>query len=669
VKPDALCRPSFTGLLAGACLALLTTSTRPAHAAVVPHPLFADHAVLQQGAKVPIWGTADAGEAVTVEIAHQTVSTTAGADGKWLVYLAPLKVGGPFTLTISGKNRIVLTDILVGEVWVASGQSNMERQLGLRVGQQPIQNWEHECAVANYPRIRHFGVAQEKSLTVLATIKGQWDVCTPQTVKDFTAVGYFFGRDLYLARHVPVGLIHSSWGGTPAEAWTSAAGLRTLPDFVDTPDQIKTLIADPEAARRQYEARLEDWFRPHDAGSAAAASWSEPALDTESWKTMTLPTLWEDAGEPDLNGVVWFRKTFDLPASLPASSSAGSSASPSVSAANGAAELQLGMVDDIDTTWVNGVKVGATVGYNLVRKYAVPAGVLKPGRNVVAVRVLDTGGGGGIWGEEKPRLVFKSNPSLPAIDLAGPWRYRIGLNLQDSPPPPTGVTGDVSTPTILYNAMIAPLLPYAIRGVIWYQGEANVHREQQYRTLFPAMISDWRQAWGQDFPFLFVQIAPNRDMTPELRDAQLWTWQRTPKTAMVVTTDCGDANDIHPTRKQPVGARLALAARALAYGERLEYAGPVFESMKIRGANAALHFTHVGGRLVAKGGPLKGFTLAGADGVFHPAQAAIRGKTVVVTSDAVSEPVAVRYGWANVPECNLFNKAGLPATPFRTDGN
>ena len=304
----------FTGLLAGACLALLATSTSPAHAAVVPHPLFADHAVLQQGAKVPIWGTADPGEAVTVEIAHQTVSTTAGADGKWLVYLAPLKVGGPFTLTISGKNRIVLTDILVGEVWVASGQSNMERQLGLRVGQQPIQNWENEVRRGELPAASVTSAWRRRNRSrVLATVKGQWDVCTPQTVKDFTAVGYFFGRDLYLARHVPVGLIHSSWGGTPAEAWTSAAGLRTLPDFVDTPDQIKTLIADPEAARRQYEARLEDWFRPHDAGSAAAAPWSDPALDTESWKTMTLPTLWEDAGEPDLNGVVWFRKTFELP--------------------------------------------------------------------------------------------------------------------------------------------------------------------------------------------------------------------------------------------------------------------------------------------------------------------------------------------------------------------
>lgn len=645
-------RSSFV-VLSLAVLSL--TGGAAAQAAVTPHPLFTDHAVLQQGTKVPVWGTADPGEVVTVRIPHQTVTTRAGADGRWLVHLAPVKSRLPFTMTIAGTNEIVLTDILAGEVWIAGGQSNMERQLGPRVGQQPIDDWEQEAAAADYPQIRHFGVAQEKSLTPLATVHGRWEVCTPDAVKNFTAVGYFFGRDLHRARHVPVGLIHSSWGGTPAEAWTSEAGLRSLPDFADLPEQLRTLIADPEAAKRQYEARLEAWLRGNDAGSVQG--WSAPVLDTAGWKTMVVPGLWEDAGEPELNGVVWLRKTFQLPAGAP----------------NTAAELQLGMVDDIDATWVNGVKVGSTIGYNLVRNYPVPAGVLKAGRNVIAVRVLDTGGGGGIWGTEKPQLVFaapekskgKSAP-LP-ISLSGPWNYQIGMILAGSPPPPTGVIGDSNTPTILYNAMIAPLLPYAVRGVIWYQGEANVHRAQQYRSLFPALIADWRRVWGQELPFLFVQIAPNQDMTPDLRDAQLWTWQHTPRTAMAVTIDCGDAHDIHPPRKQPVGARLALAARAVAYGERLEYSGPAFESFKVQGGKAALRFTHVAGGLVAKGGPLVGFTIAGADNQFHPARAQIRGKTVVVSNEAVPNPVAVRYGWANVPEGNLFNKAGLPASPFRTD--
>ena len=633
-------------------LPLLANAPSAAHAEVTPHPLFVDHAVLQQGMKVPIWGTADPGEAVRVAMAKQTVSTTADADGKWRVYLTPMKAGGPHTLTISGKNQVVLTDILVGEVWLCGGQSNMERQLGPSVGQQPIENWQREVAAANYPRIRHFGVAQAKSLTPLETVKGRWEVCTPETAAHFTAVGYFFGRDLHVARHVPVGLIHASWGGTPAEAWTREAALAQLPDFADTPVELKQLATDPDGARRQYEARLETWFAANDPGSAPARAWTDPALDTSAWKTMTVPGLWEDAGEPELNGVVWFRKTFDLPAGV----------------ADVAGELHLAMVDDVDTTWVNGVKVGATTGYNVPRKYRVPAGVLKEGRNVIAVRVLDTGGGGGIWGEGNVGLFVRRKTAPLAVELSGPWRYRIGVNLQDAAGPPVSLSGDAGTPTVLWNGMIAPLVPYAMRGVIWYQGESHVRRERQYRTLFPALIADWRRAWEQgDFPFLFVQIAPHREMSPEIREAQLLSWQRTPNTAMVVTTDCGDPNDIHPPRKQPVGARLALAARALAYGERLEYSGPVFDSMRVKGGTATLRFTHLGGGLWAKRGPLKGFTMAGADQVFHAAQAEIRGQTVVVTSQAVPRPVAVRYGWAPVPDGNLFNQAGLPASPFRTD--
>jgi sialate O-acetylesterase len=646
---------SFLGLVG---LASVTGPVGAAHAAVLPHPLFVDHAVLQQGMPVPVWGTAEPREVVTVEIAGQKASTTTGDDGKWLVRLAPMKAGGPFTLTISGKNQVVLGDILVGEVWVCSGQSNMERQLGLRTGQQPITDWEKEVAAADHPQIRHFGVAQSKALTPCETVKGRWEVCTPDAVKDFTAVGYFFGRDLHAARKVPIGLIHSSWGGTSAEAWTSAAGLRSLPDFATASQNLEFVLADPRGAERKYEADLEEWFAANDSGSKSGKSWSALSLDMAVWKPMTVPTLWEDAGEPDLNGVVWFRKAFDLPAG----------------AATPSAELQLGMVDDIDTTFVNGVKVGFTTGYNVVRKYAIPAGLLRSGHNVIAVRVLDTGGGGGLWGDGKLQLVFKPGASLRSLDLSGPWQYRIGMDLKDGPWPPIGFNGDVNTPTVLYNGMIAPLLPYAIRGVIWYQGESNVRREQQYRTLLPALIGDWRRAWGEgDFPFLFVQIAPHREMTPEIREAQLLSWQRTPNTAMAVTIDCGDANDIHPAHKQPVGARLALAARALAYGEKLEYSGPAFASMDLKGRKATLRFSHLGGGLVAKGKgkvadrKLKGFTMAGPDGIFHPAEANIRGKAVVVSSDAVAQPAAVRYAWANVPEGNLFNKAGLPASPFRTD--
>jgi sialate O-acetylesterase len=637
-----------------ACLALLCLGDATARAEVIPSSLFADHAVLQQGMPIPVWGTAAAGEAVTVEMAGQKLSTTANRDGAWRVQLAPVRAGGPFTLTIAGRNTVVLSDVLVGEVWLCGGQSNMERQLGPRVGQQPITDWEKEAAAATYPQIRHFGVAQTKSFTPRDVAQGRWEVCSPESVKDFTAVGYFFGRDLHRARHVPVGLIHSSWGGTPAEAWTSLAGLRALPVFATLPEQLRELVADPAAARRRHESALEIWFRAHDAGSIATPAWSAPTLDPGGWKAMPVPALWEDEGEPDLNGVVWYRKTFDLPAGVEAA----------------AADLRLGMVDDVDTTWVNGAKVGFTAGYNLVRSYPLPAGLLKPGRNVIAVRVLDTGGGGGIWGEDGPRIVFADKAAPPPVALTSPWQYRVGRRLEHGPWPPAGFTGDPTTPTVLWNGMIAPLVPYAMRGAIWYQGEANVQRETEYRAIFPALIADWRRAWGQgDFPFLFVQIAPFRDMTPELRDAQLATWLATPNTAMVVTTDCGDANDIHPARKQPVGARLALAARALAYGEPLEYSGPVFESMTVAGSQAILRFTHLGGGLVAKGGTPRGFTVAGSDRVFHPGVAVIRGATVRVSSRAVPKPAAVRYGWANVPDGNLFNQAGLPASPFRTDEN
>jgi sialate O-acetylesterase len=333
--------------------------------------------------------------------------------------------------------------------------------------------------------------------------------------------------------------------------------------------------------------------------------------------------------------------------------------------------LHLGAVDDVDTTWVNGVSVGATMGWEEPRVYRVPGSLLKAGENVIAVRVLDTGGGGGLYGgRDALRLIYTASGHAHSLSLAGTWRCKPGVALSVSGWPPADFSQSPSSPTVLYNAMIAPLLPYALRGVIWYQGEANVGRERQYQELFPAMIADWRQAWGLgDFPFLFVQIAPYNTMSPEIREAQLLTLKRATNTAMAVTIDCGDAYDIHPANKEPVGARLALAARALAYGEKLEHSGPIYQSLEVKGAEAILSFTHLGGGLVAKNGALKGFTLAGADKVFRPAQAEIRGDTVVVSAPGVNSPVAVRYGWANVPEGNLFNRAGLPASPFRTDGD
>ncbi len=622
----------------------------PARATVVPNPLFCDHAVLQQGGEVPVWGTAAEGEAVTVEIAGRSAQATA-TGGRWLVRLPELPVGGPYTLTIRGTNTVTLQDVLVGEVWICGGQSNMERQLGPRAGQKPIIGWERAVAAANLPQLRQFYVPQKTSPTPLAAAPGEWQVCTPDTAPDFTAVGFFFGRALQQARGVPVGLIHSSWGGTPAESWTSARTLGTLPGYAETLALMAEQTRDPEGAARRYHQALAEWSRAHDTGTAAATPWSAEALATEDWTKSNEPALWEQFGLPGFDGIVWFRKEFVL----------------SAEAAAGEATLALGAIDDIDTTWINGVEVGETGFYSTPRQYRVPAGVLRAGRNVVAIRVIDTGGGGGFFG--KPEQLVLRPEAGALVPLAGEWQRKVSVALADCGKPPANPAMGSGVPTVLHNGMIAPLQPYAIRGAIWYQGEANNGAPQEYRRLLPATIADWRRGWGRgDFPFLFVQIAPYSGMSPELREAQLQIWQETVATAMVVTTDCGDAEDIHPADKRPVGERLALAARAVAYGEKIEASGPVFAAAEFAGAQAVLRFTHLGGGLVAPGGKLRGFEVAGADGVFHSAEAAIVGDTVVVSSAAVSAPAAVRYGWANVPDCNLFNAAGLPASPFRAGG-
>ncbi|HZO89335.1 MAG TPA: sialate O-acetylesterase [Chthonomonadaceae bacterium] len=498
------------GLLAA--VSLLAAARMAARADVKPNALFSDGAVLQQGRRVPVWGTASNGEKVTVTFQDQKVTTTARG-GRWMVWLRPLRAGGPFTMTIDGNNTITLNNLLVGEVWICSGQSNMEWPLWASA------NAQEDIAAANDSQLRFFTVPHATADQPQSDVKSQWQVCEPKTAHDFSAVGYYFGRDLRKALDVPVGLINSSFGGTPAEAWTSRPALEADPMF-------RGMLDEYAIAKRTYPEAVQAYQQALARYQADAEKF--PALKT----------------------------------------------------------------------------------------------TLKP------------------------------------------------------PNPPVNPAESPFSPSTLYNGMIAPLIPYAIRGVIWYQGESNAGRAYEYQTLFPTMIQDWRRHWGEgDFPFLFVQLAPfmkietqpTESAWAELREAQRLTSLRVPRTAMAVITDLGDENDIHPRRKQPVGARLALAALAMVYGQKQTASGPTYDSMQVQGDRIILRFKNVDGGLVAHGDKLTGFTIAGEDRKFVNAEAEIHGDTVIVRSPEVPHPVAVRFGWANYPVVNLYNQAGLPASPFRTD--
>ena len=613
------------------------------------NPLFSDEMVLQRGQSDPVWGWTTPGATVRVSVAGKKASAVAGADGAWMARLPLLPTGGPYTLRVDGPQTAVLVNVQVGDVWVCSGQSNMEFGLGNAI------NADQETAAANYPKIRLFMVQHNVKLDPQATAPvAPWAICTPQSVRQggwngFSAVGYFFGRDLYKSQHVPIGLIETDWGGTPAEAWTSGPALTKLPDFRAAVAQLGSSGSVTTSMAQQMSA----WYAKNDPGMAA--KWSDPTADAAAWPTMTLPVLFQDAGIPELssfNGIIWFRKTVDIPAD----------------AAGKDVTLHF-MADDNDTTWINGTQVGAMEGYNIPRAYHIPAGVLKAGPNTIAVRVLDTGGKGGIYGD--PAGLSLEVPEGRTISLVGPWQYQAGVSLTKATPLPRGPV-DQNTPTTLFNGMVNPLIPFGIKGAIWYQGEANAGRAYQYRTLLPAMIGDWRTRWGEgNFPFYIVQLAnwaPGGDSWPELQEAQWLTAKNVPNVGIATAIDIGDAIDIHPKNKQEVGRRLALVAEAQAFGEKVEDSGPLYKAMTVDGGAIRLTFTHLGGGLTAKNAaPLTGFTIAGADRKFVPADARIDGDAVAVSSALVPSPVAVRYAWAADPAISLYNKANLPALPFRTD--
>lgn len=621
--------------------------------------LFSDHMVLQRDAVITIWGKASPGKQVAALFKNQRSATVAHSDSTWRLFLAPEPAGGPYELSIIGTDTLTMKDVMVGEVWVGSGQSNMQWSV------QQSANAESEIQNANYPNIRLFSVDRTFSAQPQYTIPSDgWKPTSPSTIASFSAVAYYFGRTLHDSLEVPIGLIHSSWGGTPAEAWTSGETLLTLPDFEAAIHSLDQQSDSIESLSGSYDMQLNDWYtatQSQDPGySNNSADWFSPDIDLSNWQEMNIPALWEDASLPGFDGIAWFTKTIDLPEDWE----------------NQEAILHLGPVDDLDITWVNGIEVGRTYRYDLRRNYALSSQVLRPGKNVITVRVLDTGGGGGLYGGQEELLLESTNPDLAPISLAGTWKYKRAITLGELSPPPPRPRPLQHTPSVLYNAMIHPLIPFKIKGVIWYQGESNASRAYQYRTLFSALIDDWRQRWNDNVAFHFVQLAnfqerqqnPSEEETwPELREAQTMALQL-PNTGMAVTIDIGEADDIHPRNKQDVGYRLALSALHYNYESSSVPSGPLYKSMEITGDSIRIEFDFAeGGLSTSNSKNPEGFAIAGSDRVFYWANAIIRDNTISVHSTRVPEPVAVRYGWANNPIVNLQNNAGLPASPFRTD--
>jgi sialate O-acetylesterase len=621
----------------------LSLMLEPALATVTLPRIFSDNMVLQRDVPLSVWGWAEKGENITVSINNQILKARADQDGRWQVALKPMTHGGPVEMQVKGKsNVIVLKNILVGDVWLGSGQSNMEWIV------KSTNDAENEIAKANYPGIRLFTVRKATSFIPSKDLAGgEWLECNPGTVGEFSAVAYFFGRKLHEDFDVPIGLVNSSWGGTNIQAWMSWDLMQKRPEYKDV--DLKKL----EDAGKNMEAEIQRYERALKDEKGLTEKWFEgPA--TADWKPIGIPQNWEATAIGNADGVVWFRKEFDVPAEY----------------ANTAAVVSLGPIDDQDQTWLNGKPIGAMNAWNENRIYQVRQGIVKAGKNSLVVRVNDTGGGGGIYG--KPQLLY-FQAGDKRISLVGNWTYRASVVTTDF-----GIinNGPNAFPSQLYNAMIAPIIRFPIKGVIWYQGESNTWEAYRYRTFFADMIRDWRTKWNSEFTFLWAQLAnfmaadslPVQSEWAELREAQSMTLGL-PKTGQAVIIDIGEENDIHPRNKQDVGYRLALAALKIAYNKDVVYSGPVYKSMEKTGERIALNFTNTGGGLMVrdKYGYVRGFSIAGADEKFYWAQAYIDGDKVIVSSPLVKNPVAVRYAWGNNPDGNLYNKEGLPASPFRTD--
>ena len=631
--------------------------------------LFSDHMVLQQKSNVKFWGTDKPNNEITISTSWENESKTiVDINGHWNVSIGTPSAGGPFKIEIkSNQHKIVLNDIMIGEVWLASGQSNMEMTL---MGWPPndiINNADEEIAKSSNSKIRMFNVEKQISINPLDDVKGSWKVSSPEETKNFSASAYFFAKELFKKLQVPIGIINSSWGGTPAESWTSKKTIDTFNEFKSVTQSINTsdLFKNELKWFSQFKAigiptTDEQWINLNLLDNLIV----EKSYNDSDWEEIQLPGRYDNQiNGGEFNGAVWFRKNIVI------------------DNLDSDYILTIGAVDDMDETYVNGHKIGGLIGmgfWNKKREFKIPKSILKKGNNTIAVRAIDAEGVGEIIG---PMTLSNNNIK---VSLNGNWKYKLiaeiynnkfylyGINNIDFNSRIKTIKLNSGVPTVLYNGMINPLVPYTIKGVIWYQGESNVGRADQYENLFPAMIRDWREKWNYDFPFYYVQIAPYQyninkdsllDQSQELREAQRNSL-KTKNTGMVVTMDIGNFNNIHPSNKQDIGSRLARLALSNNYSINIVPSGPIFNGLKVIGSKLILEFENPGSKLISKG-DLLGFEIAGADKKYVFANAKIINNQVELYSDKIKNPLYARYAWKDKAVPSLFNLEGLPASSFK----
>ncbi len=614
--------------------------------------MFGDNMVLQRELKIPVWGISSPGATIIAELGSKKATTKADQVGEWMVHLPKFKAGGPYTLKIYEKGKsdeaIVLNGILIGDVWLASGQSNMEWQV------QQAKDADKEIASASFPQVRFIMVNhsnQVKPQTDIST--NGWKVCDSTSVKELSAVAYFFARKIHADQNVPVGIVQSTWGGTRIEPWTSRKMLLTSPITKEKTLSADTLHYNREDIIRDSLIQVRFWEIVYNPQNNADKIFTAPDYDDSGWTEIEMPKVLKDFGIGDYDGMVWMRKKISLPESY----------------AGKDLTINLGHPEMNYSLYFNGSEICKNQWYsNATHSYTIPAALVQSGENTIAVRIAMLWAGGGL----NPGNDIYITDGSTEVALAGTWLYE-----KDLEPQIPKLPGNQEYPTVLFNSMINPLIPYGIKGFIWYQGESNAEEAYNYRELFPMLITDWRNHWQQGkLPFIYVQLAnfmqrnplPSESEWAELREAQAMALSL-PNTGMACAIDIGDAGTIHPLNKQEVGHRLALIANKTVYKQDgIIISGPMYKSYQKGGNRIRIRFSSIGAGLSARDGKeVTGFAIAGDDKQFHWAKAVIEDNEVVVYCDEVENPVAVRYAWADNPECNLINSEGLPAVPFRTD--